>query len=713
MKVKQVVELGKKVTQRLQLLPVIWGVGLVVFCLLLYRGISDCGFHHDDVLMLNLLEKEQSYYQYIATPLGVHFNPLLKINLSVMYFLFGKDYHHYYWILLAGLIILSLLVWWLIVELGGSQAAGFVAALFVCSHPCLTDALTWPSGSWMIFLNIWGILSIILMGRFFRSGSWVIYILALLSYLICVETSEYAHIYLAFLFYCFFWRHKESIINRREAMFYFRIPLIMSIVVLAHWYYFYYLPDPAGGGYRIAAAAQRGMIARNYVAWLADGLGRYLGLWPEFDNPHTPPSAVIYNGSLAMLFLFLLLVATMWRRVTRLQVIGLIWTLTAVVSFSLFVPNHRYLAIGLPGFLMFLCPLLTEEVSGAGERSPRLRFVNLLVILFIVGHFARSSEVREKYWIQCNKQQEFMRDKILETFADIPEGANLVVCVPKDKASDEVSGRLRVHSIGPYLQWYLRSHSVSVKDLAVDLATSVPQLCDVRLAFVHDARKAGITDTTPPLFFCLWDGKTARDVTDAVPLDKILIQVKDSNVFAFATRHGLPLGFSAYLDDKLLPLPAQVTLPRGDHYLYLPAGLTLNDVSVQAVGREYSSQEFEALTGGSAEGDWVVLFGESSRFEVPTMMTAGSEYRIAAEAENSRIKPVIIALRTADGKAELGRLTFGRKDGSFSWEEVAVKPQAGLVRIQVAFVNDYTGPEGDLNAVVRRVRILRPGSPAK
>jgi hypothetical protein len=88
-------------------------------------------------------------------------------------------------------------------------------------------------------------------------------------------------------------------------------------------------------------------------------------------------------------------------------------------------------------------------------------------------------------------------------------------------------------------------------------------------------------------------------------------------------------------------------------------------------------------------------------------MTAGMEYAVSVEAQNSRVGAVVIALRGPDNKTELARYTFDRKDESLAWQQKRVTPAVDMNQVFFAFISDYTGPEGDLNAHVTRVRVVR------
>jgi len=690
----------KATLQHPRFLYVLCGGGLIMFSALLYRGISECGFHHDDIMLIDALNTSKSYWHFVMTPAAIHFSPFLKIHFSLMYLIFGENYPPYFWYLLAFLIGFSFLVWWLIVEMGGSQTTGFIAALLVCAHPCLNDTVFWASGSWPLVQSAFGVLAIILMNRFLRSRWWITYILSLLSYIICMETSEFGLIYLSFLFYCFFWRHKETRKNIREGIYYFAIPFAISAVAQTFWYLYYYLPYPEHEGYRAASTSQYGLIGCNYLVWLFDGLGRYFGIWPEFQSPHTPPLEVIYDRSLAMLFLFLFLAGAICRRFGRLQIIGLVWIATSVVCLSVFVPNARYIAVGLPGFLMFLCPLLTEETPADTRRFHPVRFVNLLLILFLVGHFAVSTESRKLFWINCNKQHEDMRDQIVEKYAHIPEGSLLFVCYPEKVSHFKITGRMQRYSVSRYLGWSFKARRITVADRPIDFDTSVTQLFEIR-------------EQAPPeyeqVYFCLWDGNVAQDVTEIVPtLDRVIrFEVGRENVVSIALRRPLPAGSPMFLENDPLPQPGQIILTSGTYRLFLPAGLTKDDATVEAVGREYSTEEFENIQGGSVSGRSVYLLVQDSSFDIATSLTAKTEYGIRIEGQHSRVGTVIVALRTPGSKTDLAKYTFARKDGSISWQEVRITPATNMNRIRFAFISDYAGPEGDVNACITRVRVVR------
>ncbi|MBM3334562.1 hypothetical protein FJY63_07860 [Candidatus Sumerlaeota bacterium] len=129
------------------------------------------------------------------------------------------------------------------------------------------------------------------------------------------------------------------------------------------------------------------------------------------------------------------------------------------------------------------------------------------------------------------------------------------------------------------------------------------------------------------------------------------------------------------------------------------------------------AKDFQALTpsgGTGLQGERVVMRGLNCSFEIATSMTGGVEYRVGVEAQNSPIGDVIIALRTTDDNRWIGQVKFTAKDGSFSWQDITVKPELfDLTSVQICMVCDYFGPKGDLNAEVTRVRVMRVGGPPK
>jgi hypothetical protein len=164
------------------------------------------------------------------------------------------------------------------------------------------------------------------------------------------------------------------------------------------------------------------------------------------------------------------------------------------------------------------------------------------------------------------------------------------------------------------------------------------------------------------------------------------------------------------LDYSAISQLADLSLSRGEHILIWPKGWSQDDVTVRLVGREYAADEFENIYGGKYRAEGVDLFIQEAKFDIPTSLTAKTEYAISVEAENSHIRPVILALRAEDGKTELARYVFDRRDDSLAWQEKRITPTTDMKRISLVFVNDYSGPEGDLNARVTRVRIVRIGS---
>jgi len=684
------------------------GAALVVFCLFLYDGIGDCGFEHDDLFAMEMVHTRTSYVSFLLQPIGIHFSPMARVHISLMFTIFGQEeYRPYYHFLLALFVVLSFLFWRLVVALGGSEVTGFAAALLFCAHPYFNDALFWITGSGCIFANLWGILSILWMNRFLKSGNKAYYVAALLCYITCMETLEFGVIYLSFWFYCFF-RRKSSEKIKRPMLYYFVIPLALSAMAKLYYLFFYYLPlyhvPHAGaelGTYRIAGMAKWGINARHYAVWLLDGLPRYLHIWPEFSNRYTPPDRATSDSlSLLVLFLLAFLLVFLWRRMTRLQIVGVLWTLTAIISISFFTLDPRFMSFGLPGFLMFFVPLLTEVPRLASKRLPRLRFVNLAVLLFFAVQFAASTEARKMFYIDCNRRQEAMRDQIVKKYENAGAGSLIVVAYSRRPHHSRTTGRMQEDSVGKYLARFLKDREIVVRAAPIDLATSVTELFRFRMV---------PPQTYSEMYFCLWDGKTARDVTNDVPtLDRYLpFEVDRENIISIDLRRPLEAASPIILDGKIPIGPGAIALTSGAHYLFLPPNLSNKEAVVRAVGREFSASEFAALYGGIIEHNRATLFIQNAKFEVPTSLTAKTEYAIGVEAQNPGIGEVILVLCGPDGKTELARYVFKRKDNSYSWLEKRITPDMDLDRICLTFVNDQRGPEGDLNASISRVRVIR------
>jgi uncharacterized membrane protein len=195
----------------------------------------------------------------------------------------------------------------------------------------------------------------------------------------------------------------------------------------------------------------------------------------------------------------------------------------------------------------------------------------------------------------------------------------------------------------------------------------------------------------------------------------IPFQVGAQNVFSISTRRPLSSTSPLLLDYSPLTQLETVVLNKGEHILSLPKGWSADDVLIRAAGREYSGEEFESIYGGAIENKAAQMFIQNAKFDIPTSLTAKTEYAVGVEAQNSRIGPVVIVLRAPDGKMEMARFTFDRKDDSISWQEKRIIPDSDLNRISFAFMSDYSGPEGDLNARVSRVRVVRiePAGAAK
>jgi hypothetical protein len=191
-------------------------------------------------------------------------------------------------------------------------------------------------------------------------------------------------------------------------------------------------------------------------------------------------------------------------------------------------------------------------------------------------------------------------------------------------------------------------------------------------------------------------------------------EVGKQNLVSISTQRPIPTTSPLVVDYSPLKQPDTIKLGMGEHLLVLPMGWSEEDVTVRAIGCEYSAKEFENTTGGATVGNAAQLFGQNARFDISTSMTAEREYIVGVQAVNGRPAPIIIVL-WGPNKTELGRYEFDRGDNSLTWQEKKVTPKVDLTRLSIVFVNDYTGPDGDRNATVYRVRVVEapPGDGEK
>jgi len=233
--------------------------------------------------------------------------------------------------------------------------------------------------------------------------------------------------------------------------------------------------------------------------------------------------------------------------------------------------------------------------------------------------------------------------------------------------------------------------------------------------FIHDMR-IDIPDRSASCSFEIENMQLVRlesSLKDVAPKPEgfLVFQVGAQNLITISTRRSPSTTSPLVLDFSPVKQLDGLVLARGEHILTLPQGWSENDVSVRAIGRDYTGDDFLNTSGGIIQYRVAHLFIQNAKFDVATSLTAKTEYTIAVEAEHSRIGQVTIALLAADGKTQMAQYVFDRRDNSVSWQEKKITPPADMNRISFAFVSDYTGAEGDLNARVSRVRVI-PTQPA-
>jgi len=185
--------------------------------------------------------------------------------------------------------------------------------------------------------------------------------------------------------------------------------------------------------------------------------------------------------------------------------------------------------------------------------------------------------------------------------------------------------------------------------------------------------------------------------------------VERPTTFIISTQRTLLSTSPVLLDYSPLKQLDSVMLTTGEHILTLPHGWSEGDVAIRPKEGIHFGRDFLSIYGGIMEYGVAKMFVQDGKFDIATSLTANTEYAISVEAENSRIHPTTLALRSPDGKTELAQYVFDRRDDSMSWQEKKIVPPQDMNRISLVFISDYTGPKGDLNARVRSVRVVLLG----
>jgi 4-amino-4-deoxy-L-arabinose transferase-like glycosyltransferase/tetratricopeptide (TPR) repeat protein len=231
--------------------------------------------------------------------------------------------------------------------------------------------------------------------------------------------------------------------------------------------------------------------------------------------------------------------------------------------------------------------------------------------------------------------------------------------------------------------------------------------------FIHEYRIDPLASTTS-FTFEIGNMRLLRleSLAHEVPKPEgfIPFTVERPTTFMISTQRTLLSTSPLLLDYSPLKQLDSVMLTTGEHILTLPHGWSESDVVIRPKEGIYFGKDFLNIYGGIMEYGVAKLFVQDGKFDIATSLTAKTEYAISVEAENSHIRPVILALRSSDGKTEMAQYVFDRRDDSMSWQEKRIVPPQDMNRISVVFISDYTGPEGDLNARVRSVRVVLLGS---
>lgn len=201
--------------------------------------------------------------------------------------------------------------------------------------------------------------------------------------------------------------------------------------------------------------------------------------------------------------------------------------------------------------------------------------------------------------------------------------------------------------------------------------------------------------------------KSAATSPEPKPQGFVEFTVGKQNLVSISSRKPLSSSSPLILDHSPLQGVDAIRLTSGTHVLQFPKGWSQDDVTVRAVGREFSVQEFQnPLKGAVLRSMTAYLLGQDSSVDIPTSLTAKKQYSVAVEAANSVPPPVILALRSGDNPTTLAKFVFAKGDRSVVWQEQTVTTTATIPLLRLAFTNDYVGPEGDRNALIRRVRVV-------
>jgi len=186
----------------------------------------------------------------------------------------------------------------------------------------------------------------------------------------------------------------------------------------------------------------------------------------------------------------------------------------------------------------------------------------------------------------------------------------------------------------------------------------------------------------------------------------VLFTVGAGQSAGISSKRPLPTTSPLLLDYAPLRSLDNLQVSPGDHLLVLPEGWSASDVNV-SISREYAPADFTNLSEGTViAGGAAHLLGVLTRFDVATSLTANTRYTVSVEGQHSVPPPVIVVMKSADDPTTLATFTFAKGDRSFAWEEQTISTTAPIRRLHFLFVNDYNGPDGDRNAVIRRIRII-------
>jgi len=353
--------------------PVLGAATIVVAVIAIYAGSTQAYFFDDD---FHWLTQTQSFdpARLIDLSLYNHFyRPVIETYFYAGLSLFGCDPFPFH-VASIGIHLLTILAVFAFARtLGGSPAFAFLSALFFAVQPGMTDAVTWIGAITDQLPVLWYVLTLWLHLLFLQRGQAVLYVLSVVTFVLCHLTHESSATLLDMMLLVeFTFTARGSLSARIRAVAGHWVRYLPFGILLAAYLVLAYVVNTRSylvqeGHYAFGLHALPNIL--NYIIWL------YVG-------QRAPVDYAVMIGALVAMVVF-------GSARLRFSVVWIFITL-APVSFFTWENAPRYLYLPAVGFAMVVADLmLGVRALGARWISDRhARVVTAAVVLVLAARFA-------------------------------------------------------------------------------------------------------------------------------------------------------------------------------------------------------------------------------------------------------------------------------------------------------------------------------------